>query len=78
MPERKEAMNSRAIIKYQWTDKQRTETLEILKELKRVVYNEEIWSQVENSPPHDKHEVRCKLGGLIARVEKMRKITEEY
>ena len=68
----------KAIIKHQWTAKQQEEVLEILAQLKQVVYQEEIWSQIENIPQHDKHEVRCRLEGLITRVKKMRKITEEY
>jgi len=68
----------KALIKYQWTAKQQEEVLAIIQGLKQVVYQEEIWSQIENIPQHDKHEVRCRLEGLIARVKKMRKITEEY
>ena len=66
------------IIKYQWTDKQWTETLEILANLKKVVYDETIWGQFHNAKTHEKHEVRCKLEGIIRRVKEMRKITEEY
>lgn len=68
----------RSLIKHQWTAKQQEEVLEILEDLKKVVYQEEIWSQISNIPQHDKHEVRCRLQDLTTRVKKMRKITEEY
>lgn len=66
------------LIKYQWTDKQREETVAIIQELKRLVYQEEIWSQIDNFKQHEKHSIRGKVGQLERRINKMRKITEEY
>ncbi|MCE8169294.1 MAG: hypothetical protein I3273_04185 [Candidatus Moeniiplasma glomeromycotorum] len=71
-------MAKKEIIKYQWTDKQQNEVLEILAELKRLVYQREIWDQVEESPQHDKHTIRGRVDGMIKRVKEMRKITEEW
>lgn len=66
------------LIKHQWTAKQQAEVLKLLDDFKVLLYEEEIWSQVDNKTQHPKHEARCKVAALIMRVKKMRKVTEEY
>ena len=64
----------KALIKYQWTAKQQEEVLAIIQGLKKVVYQEEIWSQIDNQSHHTKHEVRYGIATLIMRVKRMRKV----
>jgi len=49
------------IIRYQLTEKNYKDFNEFLTELEEAVFIEEIWSQIENTPQHEKHNIRCKV-----------------